>query len=85
MLTAMMTTIATLCTGVAASSKPNVMLIVADDQGFANIGYHNDTVLTPRIDELARAGEAGRIKVLWLVRARKAEDEDGLGGGGVIW
>ena len=40
----------------ALVGKPNIMLIVADDQGFANIGYHNSTVLTPRIDAIAKAG-----------------------------
>lgn len=41
---------------VESSSKPNVLLIVADDQGYADIGYHNSTVLTPRIDALAKQG-----------------------------
>ena len=45
-----------------APGKPNVMLIVADDQGYANIGYHNSTVLTPRIDALARDGELQRLR-----------------------
>jgi hypothetical protein len=40
----------------STAGKPNVVLIVADDQGYANIGYHNSTVLTPRIDQLARSG-----------------------------
>ena len=33
-----------------------VDLVVADDQGHAQIGYHNASTLTPRIDELAKAG-----------------------------
>ena len=41
----------------ALVGKPNIMLIVADDQGFANIGYHNSTVLTPRIDAITAADE----------------------------
>ena len=40
----------------AAAQKPNIVILVADDQGYANIGYHNATVLTPRIDALAKAG-----------------------------
>ena len=40
----------------AAAEKPNIVILVADDQGYANIGYHNSTVLTPRIDALAKAG-----------------------------
>lgn len=40
----------------SSAIKPNIVLIVADDQGYANIGYHNKTVLTPRIDNLAALG-----------------------------
>lgn len=40
----------------AAAKQPNVLLIVADDQGFAQVGYHNASTLTPRIDALAAAG-----------------------------
>ena len=40
----------------ASGPPPHIMLIVSDDQGYANIGYHNSTVLTPRIDELASTG-----------------------------
>ena len=36
--------------------QPNILLIVADDQGHAQVGYHNATTLTPRIDALAAAG-----------------------------
>ena len=43
------------------AAKPNIMLIVADDQGYANIGYHNSTVLTPRIDAIANEGVSERM------------------------
>jgi arylsulfatase A-like enzyme len=36
--------------------KPNIVLIVADDQGYGNIGYHNETMLMPRISEIAQQG-----------------------------
>ena len=36
--------------------RPNILLIVGDDQGYAQVGYHNKTVLTPRLDELAAQG-----------------------------
>ena len=37
--------------------KPNVLLILVDDLGYNDIGYHgNDTVQTPRIDKLAKEG-----------------------------
>lgn len=36
---------------------PNIVLIVADDLGFADVGYHgSEEVLTPTIDSLARGG-----------------------------
>ena len=40
----------------AASSqrrKPNIVFIIADDLGWADIGYHNTEVLTPNLDKLA--------------------------------
>jgi hypothetical protein len=36
--------------------KPHILLIVADDQGHAQVGYHNASTPTPRIDALAKAG-----------------------------
>lgn len=43
--------------GVQAQSKPNVVLIVADDLGYADVGYHGcKDVPTPHIDSIARAG-----------------------------
>lgn len=45
-----------LVVGSAWSPPPNVLLIVSDDHGFGNVGYHNSTMLTPRIDEIAKAG-----------------------------
>jgi arylsulfatase A-like enzyme len=53
-----LTAVATAVTVALASStaKPNFLFIVSDDQGFSNIGYHNSTVLSPRIDELAMQG-----------------------------
>ena len=39
------------------SGKPNVVLIVADDMGWGDVGYHGyKDVLTPNIDRLAAAG-----------------------------
>ncbi len=39
-----------------ASAAPNIVLIVADDLGWGDVGYHGDRVRTPHIDALARAG-----------------------------
>ena len=41
---------------VSCQEKPNVIVILADDLGFDDIGYRNPDVLTPNIDELARNG-----------------------------
>ena len=36
--------------------KPNIVLIVSDDQGWNDIGYHNPQFRTPNLDKLARGG-----------------------------
>jgi arylsulfatase A-like enzyme len=46
----------------AASSRPNVVIIVADDLGWADVGYHGAPIATPSIDRLAREGlQLGRF------------------------
>ena len=40
----------------AAMSAPNFLVIVADDLGWADVGYHGGTVPTPHLDKLAREG-----------------------------
>ncbi len=41
-------------TVVAAESRPNVILIMSDDQGFGDIGYHGNKIIqTPHLDRLA--------------------------------
>jgi arylsulfatase A-like enzyme len=37
-------------------SPPNVVIILSDDQGWADIGYNNPNVYTPNLDKLARTG-----------------------------
>lgn len=40
---------------VLAQERPNVLLIMTDDQGYGDIGVHgNDVINTPNLDELAR-------------------------------
>lgn len=39
-----------------APPRPNVILIVTDDQGWHDVGYHNDQLRTPTMDRLAAAG-----------------------------
>ena len=41
---------------VSCHEKPNIIVILADDLGYDDIGYINPDVLTPNIDELARNG-----------------------------
>ena len=40
----------------AAQAPPNVLFIVADDLGWADVGYHGSPLRTPNIDRLAREG-----------------------------
>lgn len=40
----------------AAAEKPNILLIVSDDQGYHDLGAVNDEILTPNLDRLAREG-----------------------------
>ncbi|MFY0687225.1 MAG: arylsulfatase [Cyclobacteriaceae bacterium] len=37
-----------------ATAPPNILLIITDDQGWGDVGFHqNDTIRTPRLDALA--------------------------------
>ena len=47
-----------LCTHTFAAgvARPNILLIVADDLGWADVGYHGSAFKTPHIDKLAREG-----------------------------
>lgn len=40
----------------AAADKPNILLIVADDLGWADVGYHGGKFKTPVIDKLVKEG-----------------------------
>ena len=37
--------------------RPNVIVIITDDQGWGDIGYHNPAVYSPHLDALARSGK----------------------------
>ncbi len=39
-----------------AAERPNVVLIMVDDLGFSDLGYHGSEIRTPHIDALARGG-----------------------------
>jgi len=36
--------------------QPNIIIILADDLGFNDVGYHNPDMMTPNIDQLAKTG-----------------------------
>ncbi len=40
----------------AAPNKPNLLIVVADDLGWADVGYHGSPIPTPNLDKLCRAG-----------------------------
>jgi arylsulfatase A-like enzyme len=40
----------------APTSRPNIVIIVSDDQGWNTVGYHNGFVKTPNIDRIAAKG-----------------------------
>ena len=40
----------------AETPRPNILLVVADDLGWADVGYHDSAIQTPHLDRLAREG-----------------------------
>lgn len=38
------------------AARPNILLLVADDQGWNDVGYHNPQLRTPHIDQLVKTG-----------------------------
>jgi arylsulfatase B len=38
------------------SPKPNIIIILADDLGWGDVGYHGSTIRTPNIDRLSKEG-----------------------------
>ena len=45
------------CTLLAAEQRPNVILVMTDDQGWGEVGFHGNTVLkTPNLDRFAAEG-----------------------------
>ena len=46
-----------LCSGsLSAADKPNVIIMLADDLGFADVGYRGSDIQTPALDRLAAEG-----------------------------
>jgi arylsulfatase A-like enzyme len=40
----------------ATTAKPNIVFILADDQGWADVGWHGSEIQTPNLDKIAAAG-----------------------------
>ncbi|WP_090392700.1 arylsulfatase B [Niabella drilacis] len=40
----------------AQQARPNIVIIVADDMGWGDVGFHGSEIRTPHIDQLAREG-----------------------------
>lgn len=53
---AVLAAFATACCDQVVAAPPNIVLLVADDLGWNDVGYHNARVNTPHIDRLATAG-----------------------------
>jgi arylsulfatase A-like enzyme len=47
---------AIVCKQAVAADRPNILLIVADDLGWADVGWHGGKFHTPVMDELVRTG-----------------------------
>lgn len=45
-----------LCSRAAETTKPNIIVILADDIGFSDIGCYGGEIATPNLDALARGG-----------------------------
>lgn len=55
-LTSVVTLLATLCLSKCQTTKPHILLIIADDFGYNDIGYHGSEIKTPTLDKLAGEG-----------------------------
>lgn len=44
------------CFANTSSNPPNIILIVADDLGYNDVGFHGSEIYTPCLDELAQSG-----------------------------
>jgi arylsulfatase A-like enzyme len=48
--------LAALAPGRLSAAPPNVLILIADDLGWRDVGYHGSDVRTPNLDRLAREG-----------------------------
>ena len=55
---------ASLAPAAAPQSRPNILLIIGDDMGYSDVGFHGcKDIPTPNLDALAASGEIGRAHV----------------------
>ena len=61
----------------AGKARPNIIFILADDLGWADVGYHDSQIKTPNIDKLAKTGLSCSIwptilmkPMIWRVNSR---------------
>ena len=45
-----------LCAQQESTQRPNLVLLVADDLGWADVGWHNEEMRTPRLDGMVGEG-----------------------------
>ena len=48
----------TLSPAVTVNGLPNIIIIMADDMGWNDVGYHDSDIRTPNIDRIAESGVA---------------------------
>ncbi len=46
----------TACSFESENNRPNIILLLADDLGWNDVGYHGSNIKTPNIDKLGKSG-----------------------------
>ena len=44
------------CSSLSAADRPNIIVILADDLGYSDLGCYGSEIQTPNIDQLAKEG-----------------------------
>ncbi len=64
----------------SAARRPNILLIVLDDVGFADLGAYGSEIATPNIDSIAARGlrytQAEKYKDLPLIESRATANHE---------